>query len=113
MTAAPTLDVTIASPLGSHHTSLPADPPLRSFLGDLLVSIGLNTGGGATDKWALTRGDGEVLSVDSSLAVARVWPGETLRLVPVPANGPRTSSRPPMGPTILVRCRRSRQRIRR
>jgi MinD-like ATPase involved in chromosome partitioning or flagellar assembly len=81
----PTLDVTIASPLGSHQTSLPADRPLGSFLGDLLVSLGLNTGG-ATGKWALTRGDGEVLSVDSSLAVARVSPGETLRLVPLSAD---------------------------
>ncbi len=100
MTAAPTLDVTIASPLGSHHTSLPADPPLRSFLGDLLVSIGLNTGGGATDKWALTRGDGEVLSVDSSLAVARVWPGETLRLVPAPTDGQPSAHETDEPPTV-------------
>jgi MinD-like ATPase involved in chromosome partitioning or flagellar assembly len=109
VTASPTLEVTIASPLGSHQTSLPTDTPLRSFLGDLLVSLGLNTGGGASDNWALTRSDGEVLSVESSLAVARVSPGETLRLVPVSAeeqpsavdtngpraDGPRAASSPP------------------
>jgi len=88
VTGAPTIDVNLVSPIGSQHASLPVDTPLRSFLGDLLASLGLNGGGGATAKWALTRGDGQVISADRSLAAERVSAGDDLRLVRVSSDEP-------------------------